>query len=274
MTSQKTQEIAQLYEERHKTRTDVFGDRPYANYGYWVREDIPIDEACDAMTDLVARASGLTEGDRVLEVGCGYGASAVYYAGKFKPSSVVGVDVTEVRLKSGREYVKRCGLDGVIDIRLGDATALEFPDASFDRIIGIECAFHFDTRLDFLKEACRVLAPGGGLALADLILREGADAEAFIKASRVDNYGRSLVAQNVHDRRIYLEQLVEAGFTEASVEVITERTLVPLITHLEKVAAQQAGEKAAFRARSAAIVRHFLKMGMEYVLVSARKPAA
>jgi cyclopropane fatty-acyl-phospholipid synthase-like methyltransferase len=272
--SETTQEVARLYEERHKTRWDVFGEKPYANYGFWTRPNMTIDEACDAMTDAVAGAAGLTEGDRVLEVGCGYGASAVYYAGKYRPAAVVGVDITDVRLRSAREYVKKRGLEEVIEIRLGSATALEFPEASFDRVIGIECAFHFDTRFDFLKEAARVLAPGGGLGLADLILKEGVDPGSVIEATRIDGYGRSLVTDNIHDRRVYLERLRAAGLTDGSVEVITDRTIVPLIAHLEKVASQQTGEQAAFRARTAAIYRHYLKIGMEYVLVSARKPAA
>lgn len=273
MSSDRTREVAKLYEERHKTRWDVFGEKPYANYGFWTRPDISIDEACDAMTDAVAGAAGMAQGDRVLEVGCGYGASAVYYAEKLRPSSVVGIDITEVRLKTATEYVRKCGLENVIEVRFGDATNLDFPEASFDRVIGIECAFHFDTRFDFLKEVSRVLVPGGGLGLADLILKEGIDPASVIEATRIDNYGRSLVPDNVHDRRTYLARLREAGFTAESVEVITDRTIGPLIEHLEKVARQQTGEKAAFRARSAAIYRHYLKIGMEYVLVSARKPA-
>src|SRR5438034_5931485 len=42
-----------------------------------------------------------------------------------------------------------------------DACALPFPDASFDRVLAVECIFHFPSRLRFLKEAARVLKPGG-----------------------------------------------------------------------------------------------------------------
>ena len=51
--------------------------RPYANYGYWAREGGTINDACDAMTDLMAKEMDLKETDHLLECGCGYGASSL-----------------------------------------------------------------------------------------------------------------------------------------------------------------------------------------------------
>lgn len=272
MLSDKARGIAELYTQRHQTRWDLFGDRPFANYGYWTREGMTIDEACEAMTDLVTGAAGMRAGDRVLEVGSGYGASAVHYARTLRPASVIGIDITEIRLESARQYVKDSGLGDVVEIRFGDATRLDFTPASFDRVIGIECVMHFDTRKKFLEEAFRVLTPGGGLGLADLIIRKGMDGEKVMAGVKMGEYGQHVVPANIHDEDIYKEHLRECGFESIRVESITDRTIPPLIRHLESVAARKDPGEGLDRRRTADIYRRYLTLGMEYVLVSARRP--
>ena len=44
MTSRGTQEVAALYTRRHENSRVVFGDTDYANYGYWAREGMSIEE--------------------------------------------------------------------------------------------------------------------------------------------------------------------------------------------------------------------------------------
>jgi cyclopropane fatty-acyl-phospholipid synthase-like methyltransferase len=273
MLSDKARGIAELYTQRHRTRWDVFGDRPFANYGCWTREGMTIDEACEAMTDLVTGAAGMKPGDRVLEVGCGYGASAVHYARDVRPALVIGIDITDVRLESARQYVKDNDLADIVEIRFGDATQLDFPPASFDRVIGIECVMHFDTRRKFLEEAFRVLAPGGGLGLADLIIRKGMDPEKVMAGVKMGEYGQHVVPANIHDQDVYADHLRACGFESVRIESITHLTIHPLIRHLESLASRKDQGEGLDRRRTADIYRRYLTLGMEYVLVSARRTA-
>jgi ubiquinone/menaquinone biosynthesis C-methylase UbiE len=71
---------------------------------------------------------------------------------------------------------------------------MDVPDASVDRVVALECAFHFSTREEFFREAFRVLRRGGAIATADLLARPGrhalgarlfaAGAQAFFQVPR------------------------------------------------------------------------------------------
>src|SRR5690606_22499327 len=169
MLSAHSQDVVTHYTRRHGGRGGLFGDQPFANYGRWSRDDLTLELAAEALTELVATSAGLRPGDHVLDVGAGYGAGAVIYAKRCRPASITGIDITPVRIEEGRKYVAAHGVADIVTLQLGSATAMDFADASFDKLVSVECAFHFDTRLDFLREAARVLRPGGTLALTDMI---------------------------------------------------------------------------------------------------------
>jgi ubiquinone/menaquinone biosynthesis C-methylase UbiE len=172
--------------------------------------------------------------------------------------------------------VALAGLSDRIELRLGDATSLDFPDGAFDRVVGIECALFFDTRADFLREAARVLAPRGGLGLADVIIRAGADRDEFLKRVHypIGTDGSLDVQENIYDLDVYAAILRDCGFESVRIEPITESTLPHFIRHVEEVARRTEDERSALWMQGAQIFREYLELGQEYVLVSARKPAA
>jgi len=276
MISDKTKGIAENYAARHEYGWVLFDQKPYGNYGLWTKPGATFDEARDALTEAVAKAAGVRAGDRVLEVGCGYAASAVHYTKRFKPASVVGLDVTEVRIEKGREYVAENGLADRIHLEVGDATALGFPAGRFDRVMAIECAIHFNTRYEFFEEASRVLVPGGGLGLADIVLRKGADREEFLTHVHfpIGSDGSLDVPENVYDAGVYADLLRKCGFEDVRIEDVTDRTLAPLTEHLERLGRETKGERGPRRIAAAKIYREYIERGLEYVVVSARKSGA
>lgn len=263
------------YTARHSARGDLYGEQPFANYGYWVRPDLSLEAAAEALTRQVAAAAGMGPEDRVLDVGCGYGAGPVVYLRSHAPRAVVGIDVTDVRIEEGRDYVARHGFADRITLQLGDATAMDFPDASFDVLVSVECAFHFDTRQDFLREAARVLAPGGRLALTDLIPKRGADPAAYMQGNRAYLSGVCLdMPVNAYDADHYEALLREVGFEDAKVESILQHTRVPFVAALRRYAEGEQGERQQAFRRMADRLESYIDAGEDYVLVTARKPAA
>lgn len=272
MWSAHTRDVVTHYTRRHAERGDLFGNQPFANYGYWTRPGMSLEQAAEALTALVAVSAGIAAGDTVLDVGCGYGAGAVVVSQRCAPAHITGIDVTEIRIDEGQHYVARHGLAERVTLQLGDATAMQFADASFDKIMSVECAFHFDTRRDFLDEAARVLKPGGTLALTDMIPRRGVNPADYLRGEKTVNSGVVLDnLGNAYDAAVYAQHLQAAGFTDIRIESILPWTRQRFVEALDAVAAKAGGEKGLAVQRSAARIQQIIDGGEDYVLVVARK---
>jgi SAM-dependent methyltransferase len=112
---------------------------------------------------------GLRSGDRLLDLGCGFGRHA-FEAAK-RGARVVAFDYAEAELKEVRNTfgamadaheVDAASCAGTVQ---GDATQLPFADASFDRIIASEVLEHIGDDEAAMAELARVLRPGGTMAV-------------------------------------------------------------------------------------------------------------
>jgi len=106
---------------------------------YW-KEAHTLDAAQEAKLDLVCRKIGLRRGDRVLDIGCGWGSFAKFASERYG-ASVVGITVSEEQAVLARELCK----DLPIEIRLQDYREV---DEKFDHIVSLGM-FEHTTRKNY-----------------------------------------------------------------------------------------------------------------------------
>lgn len=109
--------------------------------------------------------AGVGPGERVLDLACGTGIVARRAAARVGvDGAVLGVDVNDGMLAVAVSAA--AGMPQVIEWRSGDAAALPLPDAAVDVVCCQQGLQFFTDPALALREACRVLAPGGRVALA------------------------------------------------------------------------------------------------------------
>ena len=110
-------------------------------------------------------------GLRVLEVSCGHGGGASYFARTCRPAEYVGLDLNPEGI---RHCQARHQVEG-LHFLVGDAQKLPFADGRFDVVLNVEASHCYPDFPGFLDEVARVLKPGGRFCHADLRYRSGVD---------------------------------------------------------------------------------------------------
>ncbi len=150
----------------------VFGR--HWHWGYWDDAALAAGTAADfaraeeRMSERFLDAAGVRDGDRVLDAGCGFGGTIALANERYHRVSLTGLNIDPRQLAWAREKV--AARDGnAVDFVEGDACRPPFADRSFDRVLAVECIFHFPGRRRFFEEAHRLLEPGGQLTVSDFV---------------------------------------------------------------------------------------------------------
>jgi erythromycin 3''-O-methyltransferase len=199
----------------------------YRNVGYWKNGETNLDDASETMVRAMGESLQLSAADRLLDVGFGYGDQDMYLMEHFGPREIVGLNITRSQLELATQRVAERGMSDRIHYQLASATAIPHADNSFDKVMALECAFHFQTRSDFFREAFRVLRPGGRLVTFDILPLPFHELPLLPRLlSQAGLHLWKVCTENVYGKEEYAAKLRAAGFV-ADVQSVFDDTLVP-----------------------------------------------
>ncbi|MEU4739073.1 methyltransferase domain-containing protein [Actinosynnema sp. NPDC023658] len=235
----------------------------FINFGYWRDVDLTGDLTADqrvasqeALYDVVLDALVVGAGDRVLEVGCGRGVGArrVLRRG---PDLVRGVDLMPeqvARATAANDDPRAAFVQGPCD-------DLPFTDASFDALLSVEAAQHFEDVAGFARESARVLAPGGRIAVTTFLARHDGAGPAL--AELLETFASGL--DRAHPVDGVLRDLRDAGLADVAARSIGEHVWRGLDRWIELGPHRDRWDRNWLRAAERGL--------LDYYLVTGRKPA-
>ncbi len=270
--------VRRLYEMYPSTY--LFADHStYINYGYWADGCASLDEASAALAGRVADAAGFGPDDVVLDVGFGYGDQDFAWLRDYRLGRIHGLNITPRQVEAARARAEREGVSDRVRFEVGSATAIPYPEGSFDRVVALECAHHFYPRDRFLAEAYRVLKPGGTFAATDVVPIGPHVSRTGMKSVPLTWVEATVDEANWYTREEYERRLVAIGYTDVKLESIRDRVLEPWRRHIVRKLADPAFQRRVGRMYHRMLTKMWSdqpllqrELGLlDYLLVSARK---
>ena len=147
----------------------VLGPSMVYSCAYFATPDDTLEAAQERKLDLICRKLQLTEGERLLDIGCGWGSLLIHAASRYGVNGV-GVTLSEPQAQLAREHVAHAGLEDRVEIRVQDYR--EIGDGPFDKIASVGMYEHVGrNELGRYVAAAVNLLRAGGLFLNHGITR-------------------------------------------------------------------------------------------------------
>lgn len=185
----------------------------HIHHGYWDSDapDVPREAAQHRTVTELIEFGGLPEGARVLDSGCGVGASSIVLA-KELGCRVDGITLSGEQVRRATEKAAAAGVAEQTTFRQLDAMHTDYPDGTFDVVWSLESCELMPDKLAYLTECLRVLKPGGRLVVATWCSRDDALAPAEVRLLR--KLYRDFAISHVLPLDHYAKLCAEAGYVE------------------------------------------------------------
>jgi tocopherol O-methyltransferase len=207
--------VAAHYDELDSFYREIWGE--HVHHGYWKTGRETQAAAAVSLIELLSDRLRLAPGQRVCDIGCGYGATARYLAERHG-LDVTGVTISPVQAQRAQSQAVAAGS---VSISLQDWLSNSFPPESFDRAYAVESSEHMPDKQRFFDEAYRTLKPNGLFAVCAWLSRdEPLPWEVRHLLEPICSEGR---LPGMGDEADYRRLAEQAGFDVVQVEDLSDR---------------------------------------------------
>lgn len=154
-------------------------------------------------TTEMAKEAGISEGKKILDICSGFGTTLRLLAKKFKIHGF-GIDASPYMVAQANERTRREGLSSDILYQHGNVHQLPWPNDTFDFVWGEDAWCYLNAKADLIKEAVRVLKPGGVISFSDWVT--GPIGMTHEEAARVHGFLQMPYTESVDSYSAILEK--------------------------------------------------------------------
>jgi len=216
-------EIVEYYEQcdssyQHWGEEEIYN----IHYGFWDEKTRSHSESLHNMNRVLAEKLRIKPGDKILDTGCGVGASAIWLAKNYNVE-VVGVDISEFHCKKAEAFAKKAGVSNRVKFYVKDFITTNFEKESFDIIWALESVCHASIKKDFVREMKRILKNSGRLIIADGFIKR--DDLSILDQYLLNNWINNWAIPNLVMISDFYKYLEETGFKNIEFTNITKNIL-------------------------------------------------
>jgi len=213
----------------------VLGPSMVYSCAYWASPDSTLEDAQRDKLELICQKLGLAPGQRLLDVGCGWGSMAIH-AAREHGVSVVGVTLSHEQAAYARKRVADEGLTDRVEIRVQDYR--DVVDGPYDVVASIGMAEHVGSEryLEYARVLYSLLKPGGRLLNHQIARRPQTDESSYSVDEFIDAY--VFPDGELAPIGSTVTQLERAGFEVRDVESIREHYALTLRRWVANLEAQ------------------------------------